>query len=262
MDKENVLNEQLEIKQKISSLNPSIKKPKSKNDVERAMAQMDKINRTGFSKWIKAESNVSYLCSFKGPLILEYVQEDQESAMHALEWLIEGWSVESVAELVLKLFYSCGISSRVFSERLFALIHSWVRVEVAGLIPILLIGESITVCSSFFSHWYIVSGWDVHEMSEIVVPIAEGLNWDAKQLPEFLLGTVYLLVNDSIVRQSMMMVIKDEFVSPMQSSTEFIDRFELLYSIVLNERNRVSDLGGNCKVGMEKEFDDLCLREE
>jgi hypothetical protein len=260
MDEETVLNGQLEIKHKISTLNPSINKPKSKGDVALAMERMDSNNKTGFSKWIKAESNVSYLCSFKGSLILEYVEEDQKSAMHALEWLIEGWSIESVAELVLKLFYSCGISSRVFSERLFALIHSWDNLEVAGLIPILLIGESISVCSSFFSHWYIVSGWGANEMAEIVVPIAEGFNWDSIQLPEFLLGTVYLLVDDSIVKQSMMMVIKDEFKSPMQSP-EFIGRFELLYSIVLNERNRVSNID-NCKLDMEKEFDDLTMREE
>lgn len=202
------MNEQLEIRQKISIANPPIKKPKSKTDVQVAMAQMDDINKTGFTKWIKAETNVSYLCSYKGPLILEYVQQDLKSAMLALEWLIEGWSVESVAELVLKLFYSCNISSVEFAERLYLLIQSWDLVETASLIPILLIGEPVSVCSSFFSNWYLISGWDVYQMAELVIPIADGMKWRAKQLEDFLFDTVARLVKDRIVQKSMIMVMK------------------------------------------------------
>jgi hypothetical protein len=162
--------------------------------------------------------------------------------MHALEWLIDGWSVESVAELALKLFYSHGIPSIKFSERLHALTHNWNVKETTSLLTILLVGESVSLVSKFFVSWFLVSRWDVERMSELVMPIVEGLQWESEKMCEFLAETVLLIVNDSIVQRSMLMVVSDEMDNAKSDgSVESVrDRFELLYSVVLGERNRSS----------------------
>jgi hypothetical protein len=166
-------------------------RPNSVEEVEETMDRMDKLFKTSFSKWIRSENNLAYVCSFKGAMILNYINEDPQSAMFALEWMIHDWSVESVAELVLKLFYSHRVNSLIFSTRLFALVHSWPLEKLAELFPIILIGESVLVTSSFFAAWLQVSGWNVDKMADIVIPIIASFKWNPAQMSEFLMEVIY-----------------------------------------------------------------------
>ncbi|KAJ3367505.1 hypothetical protein HDU91_001365 [Kappamyces sp. JEL0680] len=223
-----------------------VQRPSSVEQVAETMKEMDRQNKTSFSSWIRSESNISYLCTFKGPMILEYIDQDPASAMFALEWIIDGWSVESVAELVLKLFYAYRISSDVFSQRLFALVHAWPNEKLAELLPIILIGESVVVVSNFFASWLRASGWDVDRMADVVVPIVASFHWNPAQMSEFLMEMVLQVVEDPIVQKSMFMVVHDEIdvalnkMLKASKQLDVLDTFELLLQIIIEERGRVS----------------------
>ena len=218
-------------------------KPKSVEDVRYAMNEMDRINKTTFSQWIRSEKNLLYLCSYKGDLIQEYLDQDAQSAMHALEWIIEEWSVESVAELTLKLFYAQRINSENFAKRLYGLVHSWSAEKLVELLPILLIGESAEVCCDFFANFYLVSGYSTVKMIELVLPIAHGFKWNAEQLKSFLLQTIIHVVSDSATHRSMIMVVHDEIDVTLNKillgvNAEILTTFEILYHVILEEKER------------------------
>lgn len=232
------------------SLKFTLKKPKSLEDVQETMAEMDRINKTTFADWIRSESNISYLCSFKGPMILEYIEQDPESAMYALEWIIEGWAIDSVAELVLKLFYSLRIQSQQFSQRLYRLVHSWKNEKIVELLPILLIGEGVTTCSTFFCSWYQCSGYSSEKMADLVVPIAYGFKWSAEQLSEFLMETTLQICQDTVMQRSLIVVIHDEMEVAqnkilLNQLDDAVGVFEMLYQIILEEQRSFSS--GNHK---------------
>ena len=232
------------------------RKPKSVEDVRDTMSEMDRLNKTSFSKWIRSEKNLSYLCSYKGDLIHQYLSEDGESAMHALCWITEDWTVESVAELVLKLFYAERMDSPLFAKRLWGLCKDWSTERLVELLPILLIGESVSTCSQFFANFYNVSSGDdgntdeaevsssTERLADLVLPIAHGFKWNADQLESFLLETVVALVSDSPTQRSMVIVIHDEIDTTLNKillgvkGVDILNTFEILYHIILEEKER------------------------
>jgi hypothetical protein len=222
----------------------AFKKHYSVQDVHNTMEEMDRIHHTSFSSWIRSESNLQYLYTLKGKMILAYIDKDPKSAMLALEWMTAEWSVDSVAELVLKLFYADRISSLKFSERLYALVRSWKLEKFNMLLLILLVGETTSTCAQFFANFATVSLFDSHLMSEIVLPVAGGFMWEEGDLSEFLVEFVSATISNPMVQRSLMLVVHDEFeriiLDPTKTRKDILNIFELLLCIIIDESTSMS----------------------
>jgi hypothetical protein len=207
----------------------------SAESVEETMSKMDELNRTSFKKWIKDEQNVHYLCVTKKDLILGYIERDVESAMYALEWMIEGWSVETIAELILKLFYSHGLKSEAFCCRVYRMVYQWEMDKVFDLLSILLVGESSAVVAQFFGNWIQQSDWNCDQLTDLIVPLVESYKWNSEQMGLFLVSLSTALVDDPNLRHSLAVIIHSELELAIQTQRKIIHYFELLLQIVIEE---------------------------
>lgn len=84
----------------------SISPPRSSAEVGEVIALMDKRHKTAFESWITDEAHRGYMASVKKPLFEEYWKDPRIGPVgvgRALRWMSEGWSIGSIAELVLKL---------------------------------------------------------------------------------------------------------------------------------------------------------------
>lgn len=159
---------------KINLNAPTKKIHKSKNDVADSMKEMDSLYNTTFSNWIRSESNLQYICTFKSQMLLKNLEENQERALYAFEWMVEEWSVESVAEFILKLFYKDRIWSFKFAEIVYGTCKGWSIEKIQELLPVLLVGEKVDVCANFFGNILKASGWGREKMVELIYPVALG----------------------------------------------------------------------------------------
>jgi hypothetical protein len=147
---------------------------KSKNDVAVSMKEMDSLYKTTFSNWIRSESNLQYICTFKSQMLLKNIEENQERALYAFEWMVEDWSTESVAEFILKLFYKDRIWSLKFAEIVYGICKGWSIERTQELLPVLLVGEKVDVCAKFFGNFLKASCWGREKMIELIYPITLG----------------------------------------------------------------------------------------
>ncbi|KAI8810935.1 hypothetical protein BJ742DRAFT_799265 [Cladochytrium replicatum] len=112
------------------------------SEIEHAMREMDKMHGTSFYKWIRSEENIGYICAFKRTMFEDFLNLPQElteglspfAIVHAredcqcgptsgpslvgraLRWMSSEWSIPSIAELLLKLFYHLRVESRIFAR--------------------------------------------------------------------------------------------------------------------------------------------------
>jgi hypothetical protein len=216
------------------------KRHSSKFQVKESMKAMDDLYKTSFSSWIKSELNMEYICTFKKKLFREYLELDQKSAMYALEWMVEDWSTESVAEFILKMFYSDRISSVKFAERVYGIIHSWQIERIQELLPILLVGEQVEVCASFMANWLLITRWNSAKLAELIYPIAVGFQWDNGQMYEFLMEYVVNTVKESSSQRSLILVVYEEFDHLKNTDRRAFDIFELIFHLITDESNDLS----------------------
>jgi hypothetical protein len=207
----------------------------SKENVEETMSRMDSLNKTSFKKWIKDEDNVNYLCITKREMILGYIDENLESAMYALEWMIEGWSVESTAELILKLFYSAGLKSNTFCSHVHRLAKDWEVEKIQQLLSILLVGESCSVIAHFFANWIFQSNWNSEDMALLVVPLADTFKWTMEQYGVFLISLSSHLIVDATLKETMFIMIQVELETAVVQGRNLLNYFELLLQVVIEE---------------------------
>ncbi|KAJ3323914.1 hypothetical protein HDV06_000890 [Boothiomyces sp. JEL0866] len=219
------------------------KRNTSVEDVEATMAQMDKQNKTSFTKWIKSENNINYICTFKGELIKEFIENDFESSIHALEWMTSGWSLESISELILKLFYTKRISSPLFCKIVWGLVHTWDVERITDLLPVILVGESLAINAAFVGNWINISTMNSEMIAEIVVGLACGFRWDIDQLEEFLLSLCAFICPDSVLQRSLCLVVHEELEYSYKAaiadpSKKILYTFEMLVQILIEESTK------------------------
>ena len=78
-------------------------RPHSVEDVARTMTLMDKTYNSTLSYWFKTESHRHLILSSKFKIIQQEFWDHLETGKHALNWMMEDWSLSSRAELVGKL---------------------------------------------------------------------------------------------------------------------------------------------------------------
>ena len=212
---------------------PEPKKPESVEQVGLVMKEMDKLYKTSFSEWIQNEDNIAYFCSIKGPLVNEYLKQDADRAMLALKWMSENWSIASIAELTLKLFYHHGVASDIFVKRLYTLVSDWEKAKIMELLAILLIGERPPIMAGFLKHWDVISGWDRTELTVLALGLAKGLRWSTEFCQSVLVDLTMLLQVDSTSQRSLLLVIGDE----MEKPGEELESFGLLFELMIQEHH-------------------------
>jgi hypothetical protein len=206
------------------------------HSVEETMSKMDNLNHTSFKKWVKDENNVTYLCTVKRKMILEYLEIDPISSMYALQWVIQDWSLETQAEFILKLFYDLGIKNTQFCNRVHSLVHEWSAERQRDLFSILLVGESPLVMSSFFSNWALLSKSTLctSGFCDLVVPLVELFRWNVEQIGLFLVGITTGILKNAIIQEAMCRTIHSELEQAVIRNQDVFQYFEMLLEIILD----------------------------
>ncbi|KAJ3031097.1 UNVERIFIED_CONTAM: hypothetical protein HDU68_006476 [Siphonaria sp. JEL0065] len=183
--------------------NTILKKPKSVEDIEKAMKEMDRIHETTFYSWIKSEKNIGYIATYKRDLFDRCMSEDPYTLSLVLQWLTSEWTVASVAELLLKLFYSYKIESRKFTHLLAAVAKNWPHSQKEDIVNVLLIGETPVSTAKFIKHFTEgnnlidkslkdahLQAWGKEEIVELVRSVAQILRWNDVFMKSSVVGSV------------------------------------------------------------------------
>ncbi|KAJ3332107.1 hypothetical protein HDU76_001250 [Blyttiomyces sp. JEL0837] len=204
------------------------KRPESVEDIEESLREMDRLYGTSFYSWIKSEANIGYLCTFKRKMFDQYADEDPAVLVRVLQFLTSGWSVASVAEIMLKLFYGYKIESRKFSRLLAAVASKWDRSRRHEVVNVLLIGETSKSTAKFIYHFtegngvngelefadeLVLKPWSVDETRDLVKSVATVLRWGEVFLRDFLIEYAKLLISEPVKRMTMITAIRDRFKS-------------------------------------------------
>lgn len=144
-------------------------------------------------------------------MIREYVETDPKSALFALEWLVQDWKTESVAVLILKLFYKDRLSSPKFINRLDGITHSWDLIKIKELIPILLVGETVETAADFTLNLKRTASYDSAKLLEIVSTLVIAFSWNCTEMVEFLIAYCLRAVNDDRNKHTFVFLIRNEF---------------------------------------------------
>ncbi|EGF78178.1 expressed protein [Batrachochytrium dendrobatidis JAM81] len=200
--------------------------PNSVQEVANSVQSMDKRFGTTFESWIKSEKNISYICTFKRSLFDRYIKTDPQQTIYALKWMIEGWSIASVSEVVLKLYYAMKIDSPEFGRIVGAVVDEWNIPEIIGLVNVLLIGENADTAAKFIVYLTdqcrqtsikstlnvsVKRDWRSSDRVQLVREVATTLRWKTTFLQSFLACYVSQCISDSDRQKGIMDSVIQEF---------------------------------------------------
>ncbi|KAL5039974.1 hypothetical protein RTP6_007060 [Batrachochytrium dendrobatidis] len=174
--------------------------PNSVQEVANSVQSMDKRFGTTFESWIKSEKNISYICTFKRSLFDRYIKTDPQQTIYALKWMIEGWSIASVSEVVLKLYYAMKIDSPEFGRIVGAVVDEWNIPEIIGQTSI---KSTLNVS--------VKRDWRSSDRVQLVREVATTLRWKTTFLQSFLACYVSQCISDSDRQKGIMDSVIQEF---------------------------------------------------
>ncbi|KAJ3111664.1 hypothetical protein HDU96_005478 [Phlyctochytrium bullatum] len=233
------------------------KAPKTVQDVEDTMRQMDSTYGTQFTSWIRSEANVSYICTFKRHLFMQFMQEEPARVATVLRWLTKDWSLPTIAELILKLvrflssqdstrscklnvpqnnqFYGMRIDSGIFADMVHAITIDWPRERQLDLINIVLIGENPGMSARFFHNFtqgvsfvpehpeYPKIPWLVFEKCEFLASASTTLRWTQAFTKQFLIEYAKLTILDETAKKVVVEEIDEAFTDRPGDDAEIVD---------------------------------------
>ncbi|KAJ1551756.1 hypothetical protein HK096_001773 [Nowakowskiella sp. JEL0078] len=212
---------------KLSFLTPPPDEPINKVQVDEAVQRMDKIHGTSFYSWIKSESNIGYICTYKSKLFEHYFSLDESGPARvgrALCWLTD-WSVANKAALILKLFYHWNIEStrfsRIVSEMLvddsdkISNLKSYKLEENLEFIQVLLIGEPPVVSALFVKNLLQDCGnfkvrenqkitRSIQDAIRILSKLASMLHWSERFLYDMVQEFANIMISDQVSRRELL----------------------------------------------------------
>jgi hypothetical protein len=161
----------------------------------------------------------------------------------ALKWMTRGWSLNSISELILKLFYSYGIDSDAFVQAIHLFVAGWEKEKVVELLSVLLIGERAQGIARFIGKWMLESNWTRDTLAFLVTCLAKGLRWNMDYSRDFLLELLSEIGLDRISRDNLMRIVTSEFVAsriePLglrNLREQHLDSFILLFELIVHEK--------------------------
>jgi hypothetical protein len=219
------------VKQVTSPSNEIQKLPNSVQQVALVMKQMDEKYNTTFRSYIQSEANIAYFCSLKASMVQEYFDQDAASAINALKWMVQDWSVNSVAEVIIKIFYQYGISSVKFSQVISGLASGWPSDRVCDLLVIILVGEVESAVAAFIISYSTIETRP--DLFEIFSTLSNILCWGDEFCKNVLLEMVSKC-RDSVNQRLMLLKLQDENSLQILSNFSSVD-FGLILDLLLSK---------------------------
>ena len=201
--------------------------PQNVKELDEIMTTMDKNNGTSFKHWIQSMENISYICTFKRDFFENYFQSSPQTVIVVIQWLSLNWTVPSIAEFVLKMFYHWKLESPQFGALLNGLVEDWTRKRTFDLLHVLLIGESPKSIATFIRNFTTsykfrvdshTRNWSRYEIVDLFTHLSIRMQWDNEMITSILL--IYsTLVLDQVTVLPFIHRIKSEFFGTASSIT-------------------------------------------
>lgn len=151
--------------------------------VDVGMRLMDARYRTHFYEWVRDEKNVDATAHHLKRLVMD---QDTPAVARGFRWLAEGWSMNSLSTLLIKLFYEQGLSHPRFAQLIHLLCDDAQNDQgfVVDLISTLLIGEDASMAARFLNQ--VASSWEDQRVVEVVHQLSLSARWTASFYEEFM----------------------------------------------------------------------------
>ena len=184
-------------------------------------------------------------CLYKGNMIRDYLDKDFDSAILALEWLVQDWPTDCIGELILKLFYKDRIYSPKFAQRVYGIIHQWEMKRIQELILILLVGEPLSTIAAFISNFR--DKFDCSELLDMVSVLYYVSNWSMTELFDFLMEYLQCCVPNLKIQKTLLILIELEFDKLSDSDPlEGLGPFDIIFKfITIDGTSLLFDEDGN-----------------
>ena len=117
----------------ISDSEHTLVRPTSVSEIEKVMTQMDADYQTSFCEWIRSESNVAYMCSYKRSIFRSQYANDPKVGIKVVQWMTQNWTLVSISEFLFKMFPDLSIDSKEFADLLCGMTQSWDFDRVQGM---------------------------------------------------------------------------------------------------------------------------------
>ncbi|KAK9764358.1 hypothetical protein K7432_008202 [Basidiobolus ranarum] len=151
---------------------------------------MDSKYNTQFYSWIRNKRNIDYIAYYLQRLIGEISDTHSESIPSAIRWLVNGWPVQQIAELLIKLFYHWGIGHTKFASLVSEVTKDWSIPNVVDLVVTLVIGERASKTARFVK--FLTNNWEPRAVIEVFKHLSLRLRWRERYLKHFLVQYLIL----------------------------------------------------------------------
>lgn len=125
----------------------------SDESVEVAMRLMDIRHKTSFYNWVRNEEHLEITSLNLKRIVRDH---DPQTVSRGLRWLFEGWSMNGIASLLIKVYYERGLDNPSFTRVISELNSGRTIEQQTDLIATLVIGEDSLITARFF--WMVVNG--------------------------------------------------------------------------------------------------------
>ena len=151
---------------------------------------MDEKYNTQFHSWVRSEANVDFVAFYLRRILADYDMPDypdKKAVSRAIRWLTEGWTVQRIAELLIKLFYHWSLDSEKFAMLVSDLVKNWdLQPFTIDLIVTLVVGERSIKAARFV--YNLTKTWDDPAgITELVSCISSRLRWTERYHRHFIL---------------------------------------------------------------------------
>ncbi|ORX91034.1 hypothetical protein K493DRAFT_339607 [Basidiobolus meristosporus CBS 931.73] len=145
---------------------------------------MDYTYNTQFYNWIHNENNVDYIAYYMRRIIADYEETNLKSVFRAIKWLVNEWSVQRTAELLVKLFYHWGIDCPRFASLIAEVVGEWDIKQTIELVVTLVIGERSSKVAQFIKQ--LTTSWSTLATVQLVKSTGIRLRWNERYFKHFL----------------------------------------------------------------------------
>ncbi|ORX94784.1 hypothetical protein K493DRAFT_315341 [Basidiobolus meristosporus CBS 931.73] len=178
-------------------------------DVGETIRAMDQQYGTQFEIWIRNEANIDCVVFYLRKFIVEFEDSNSGAITRAIRWIVQEWSVQKSAELLIKLFYHWGVGHPKFVSLVSELSHDWRMPLVVDLVATLVVGESSSNTAGFIQHF--TSAWEPFMVIQLCRNIATRLRWNDRYCLQFLLRYATLTYPEGPTQRVVLSQIRNQF---------------------------------------------------
>ncbi|KAK9761203.1 hypothetical protein K7432_014061 [Basidiobolus ranarum] len=178
-------------------------------DVGKAIHAMDQQYGTQFETWIRNESNTDCVVFYLRKFIIEFEDNNPSAIARAVKWIVQGWSVQKLVELLIKLFYHWGVGHPKFVSLVSELSQDWRMPLVVDLVATLVVGENSCNTASFIQLF--TQSWEPFMVIQLCRNIATRLRWNDRYCHQFLLRYATLTYPEGPTQRVVLNQIHNQF---------------------------------------------------